>query len=77
MLRLTGRYADGWLPSMGYADPDALPEMNDAIDTAARDADRDPAAVRRLYNVFGSFGRGRAAAASQALPRTGPSSWPS
>ena len=23
--RLTGRYADGWLPSMGYADPDALP----------------------------------------------------
>ncbi|HEY8307595.1 MAG TPA: LLM class flavin-dependent oxidoreductase, partial [Lapillicoccus sp.] len=59
MLRLTGRYADGWLPSMGYADPDALPEMNDAIDTAARDADRDPAAVRRLYNVFGSFGRTR------------------
>ena len=33
MLRLTGRYADGWLPSMGYADPDALPDMNDAIDT--------------------------------------------
>ena len=57
MLRLTGRYADGWLPSMGYADPDALPEMNDAIDSAARDADRDPASVRRLYNVFGSFGR--------------------
>jgi alkanesulfonate monooxygenase SsuD/methylene tetrahydromethanopterin reductase-like flavin-dependent oxidoreductase (luciferase family) len=46
MLRLTGRYADGWLPSMGYADPDALPEMNGAIDTAARDADRDPASVR-------------------------------
>ena len=59
MLRLTGRYADGWLPSMGYADPDALPDLNDAIDTAARDADRDPAAVRRLYNVFGSFGRTR------------------
>ena len=59
MLRLTGRYADGWLPSMGYADPDALSDMNDAIDTAARYADRDPAAVRRLYNVFGSFGRAR------------------
>ena len=57
MLRLTGRYADGWLPSMGYADPDALPQMNGAIDTAARAADRDPASVRRLYNVFGSFGR--------------------
>ena len=59
MLRLTGRYADGWLPSMGYADPDALSDMNDAIDTAARSADRDPAAVRRLYNVFGSFGQAR------------------
>ena len=59
MLRLTGRYADGWLPSMGYADPDALADMNVAIDTAARDADRDPAAVRRLYNVSGSFGRAR------------------
>ncbi|WP_237767581.1 LLM class flavin-dependent oxidoreductase [Serinicoccus sp. CUA-874] len=25
MLRLTGRLADGWVPSMGYADPPALP----------------------------------------------------
>ncbi|MEP6648567.1 MAG: LLM class flavin-dependent oxidoreductase [Lapillicoccus sp.] len=56
MLRLTGRYADGWLPSMGYADPDALGGMNEVIDRAARDAGRDPAAVRRLYNVSGSFG---------------------
>ncbi|HEU4998851.1 MAG TPA: LLM class flavin-dependent oxidoreductase [Lapillicoccus sp.] len=59
MLRLTGRYADGWLPSMGYADPDALGGMNEAIDAAARNAGRDPAAVRRLYNVSGSFGAGR------------------
>jgi alkanesulfonate monooxygenase SsuD/methylene tetrahydromethanopterin reductase-like flavin-dependent oxidoreductase (luciferase family) len=59
MLRLTGQYADGWLPSMGYADLDALPDMNDAIDKAATDAGRAPAAVRRLYNVFGSFGRTR------------------
>ena len=60
MLRLTGRYADGWLPSMGYADPDVLGGMNDTIDTAARSAGRDPASVRRLYNVSGSFGgRGR------------------
>jgi len=51
MLRLTGRYADGWLPSMGYADPDVLGGMNEAIDAAARGAGRDPAAVRRLYNV--------------------------
>ena len=62
MLRLTGRYADGWLPSMGYADPEDLPAMNATIDDAAREAGRDPSAVRRLYNVSGSFssgGRGR------------------
>src|SRR5689334_10487449 len=51
MLRLTGRYADGWLPSMGYVDPDVLGGMNEAIDAAARGAGRDPVAVRRLYNV--------------------------
>ncbi|HEY6743502.1 MAG TPA: LLM class flavin-dependent oxidoreductase [Lapillicoccus sp.] len=66
MLRLTGRYADGWLPSMGYADPDQLNGMNDVIDQAARDAGRDPSSVRRLYNVSGSFtpGRGRGGALS-------------
>jgi alkanesulfonate monooxygenase SsuD/methylene tetrahydromethanopterin reductase-like flavin-dependent oxidoreductase (luciferase family)/prefoldin subunit 5 len=66
MLRLTGRYADGWLPSMGYADPAQLGEMNDVIDQAARDAGRDPSLVRRLYNVFGSFipGQGRGGALS-------------
>ena len=57
MLRLTGRLADGWLPSMGYADPDALGAMNAAIDEAAVAAGRAPEAVRRLYNVSGSFGR--------------------
>ena len=58
MLRLTGRLADGWLPSMGYADPDALGAMNAVIDEAAVGAGRAPEAVRRLYNVSGSFGRG-------------------
>lgn len=51
MLRLTGRLADGWLPSMGYAGPAELPDMNAAIDEAAHRAGRDPSAVRRLYNV--------------------------
>ncbi len=58
MLALTGARADGWLPSMGYAEPEGLPAMNAAIDAAAREAGRDPAAVRRLYNVNGSFGTG-------------------
>jgi len=53
MLRLTGRLADGWLPSMGYAAPSALREMNAVIDEAAVKAGRAPADVRRLYNIHG------------------------
>lgn len=56
MLRLVGRRADGWLPSMGYAPPAQLPEMNATIDAAAVAAGRDPAGIRRLYNVGGRFG---------------------
>ena len=56
MLRLTGRLADGWLPSMGYADPSALRDMNQTIDDAARKAGRDPAAIRRLYNITDRVG---------------------
>ena len=58
MLRVTGRLAQGWLPSMGYADPEALPGMNAVIDAAAEAAGRQPGAVRRMYNVFGRFGGG-------------------
>jgi alkanesulfonate monooxygenase SsuD/methylene tetrahydromethanopterin reductase-like flavin-dependent oxidoreductase (luciferase family) len=55
MLGLTGRLADGWLPSSPYAPPDQLPAMNRAIDAASEEAGRDPASIRRLYNITGSF----------------------
>ena len=55
MLELTGRTADGWLPSAPYAGPDLLAGMNEIIDGAASDAGRDPARIRRLYNITGSF----------------------
>jgi alkanesulfonate monooxygenase SsuD/methylene tetrahydromethanopterin reductase-like flavin-dependent oxidoreductase (luciferase family) len=58
LLRVTGRLADGWLPSQGYADPSALRAMNQTIDDAALEAGRDPAEIRRLYNVNGRFGSG-------------------
>ena len=59
MLALTGRVGDGWLPSSGYTGPDQLTAMNKLIDEAAVEAGRDPAAVRRLYNLSGRFdGRG-------------------
>ena len=58
MMRLTGRLADGWVPSMGYADPPALPALSAALDEAAVAAGRAPDEVRRIYNVFGRFGTG-------------------
>ncbi|MEU4395968.1 LLM class flavin-dependent oxidoreductase [Kribbella sp. NPDC023855] len=55
MLALTGRLADGWLPSSAYLPPEDLPALNKLIDEAAVEAGRDPSAVRRLYNISGNF----------------------
>jgi alkanesulfonate monooxygenase SsuD/methylene tetrahydromethanopterin reductase-like flavin-dependent oxidoreductase (luciferase family) len=57
MLRLTGRVADGWLPSLGAlpGGPDDLPRMNKHIDEAALAAGRGPSDVRRLLNISGRF----------------------
>src|SRR6266849_4716820 len=51
MLRLIGRSADGWVPSLGYLKPDELAEAGARVDDAAREAGRDPAAIRRILNV--------------------------
>ena len=56
MLALTGRVADGWLPSLSYLEPGALAAGNAAIDAAAADAGREPAAIRRLLNVPADLG---------------------
>ncbi|MGH8889721.1 MAG: LLM class flavin-dependent oxidoreductase, partial [Acidothermaceae bacterium] len=55
MLRLTGRLADGWIPTSSYASPAELVAMQQVIDDAAHAAGRVPADVRRWYNVMGSF----------------------
>jgi len=57
-LALTGRLADGWVPSLGWATPDLVPEMSRRIDEAAEAKGRDPAAVRRVYNVSGEIADG-------------------
>ncbi|SNT18281.1 Hemerythrin HHE cation binding domain-containing protein [Asanoa hainanensis] len=57
MLRLIGRLADGWLPTLGYVKADQLPEMNKLIDDAAVKAGRAPEAIRRLANFSGVFGQ--------------------
>jgi alkanesulfonate monooxygenase SsuD/methylene tetrahydromethanopterin reductase-like flavin-dependent oxidoreductase (luciferase family) len=57
MLRLIGRVADGWLPSLPYlpGGPADLIDLNAHIDEAAIEAGRDPRAVRRLLNITGRF----------------------
>ena len=60
MLALTGRLADGWVPSFGPLAPGEAPAAHAALDEAARSAGRDPAAIRRVYNVSGLIGVGEA-----------------
>lgn len=55
MLRVIGGLADGWLPSSFAAGPDKLGEMSARLDDAAHAAGRDPAAIRRLFNISGTF----------------------
>ena len=65
MLRLVGRKADGWLPSLGVLSRDELRAGNDQIDAAAGKAGRDPRSIRRLINVQGLIGEGRAPTRSE------------
>ena len=55
MLRLTGAQADGWTPSSAYASPQEVAVMTGILDAAATDAGRDPAAIRRVYNIAGQY----------------------
>jgi alkanesulfonate monooxygenase SsuD/methylene tetrahydromethanopterin reductase-like flavin-dependent oxidoreductase (luciferase family) len=51
MLRLVGRAADGWLPSLSYLEPGDLERGNATIDEAAQAAGRDPREITRLLNI--------------------------
>ena len=57
MLNLIGRLADGWVPSMGWATPDRLPEMHQRIDEGAEKAGREPGEIQRVYNLSGAIGQ--------------------
>ena len=56
MLALTGRRADGWLPSLAYLQPGDLAAGNAIIDDTAQQAGRSPRQIRRLLNINGEFG---------------------
>ena len=51
MLRVTGRLADGWLPSVPRLPVGELDARHAAIDEAARRAGRDPVAIVRACNL--------------------------
>jgi alkanesulfonate monooxygenase SsuD/methylene tetrahydromethanopterin reductase-like flavin-dependent oxidoreductase (luciferase family)/FAD/FMN-containing dehydrogenase len=54
MLRLVGRKADGWFPSM-HVNPGDLAAGQKIIDAAAIEAGRDPREIVRLANIRGTF----------------------
>jgi alkanesulfonate monooxygenase SsuD/methylene tetrahydromethanopterin reductase-like flavin-dependent oxidoreductase (luciferase family) len=56
-LALTGRYADGWIPSLGYAGAGRLAGMRDVVLGAAQAAGRAPDAVTCALHLQVSVGR--------------------
>jgi alkanesulfonate monooxygenase SsuD/methylene tetrahydromethanopterin reductase-like flavin-dependent oxidoreductase (luciferase family) len=58
MMRVVGRLADGWLPSLPRLPLDQIPAKRRAIDEAAERAGRDPRAIRRIGNVNGLIADG-------------------
>lgn len=72
ILRLVGRAADGWLPSVQYLENGLsdLTAMNRHIDEAATGAGREPGDVRRFLNIGGQF-----AAESRGFLQGPPSQW--
>jgi alkanesulfonate monooxygenase SsuD/methylene tetrahydromethanopterin reductase-like flavin-dependent oxidoreductase (luciferase family) len=53
MMRVIGRLADGWIPSLPRMPVEEVPPRQQAIDDAARKAGRDPTSIRRIANLSG------------------------
>jgi hypothetical protein len=60
MMRVVGRLADGWIPSLPRLPLEDVPPRRAAIDAAAERAGRDPAGIRRIANVSGRITDGGA-----------------
>lgn len=50
-LAVTGKLADGWIPSLGYRPTEEFPAMRRRIDEAARAAGRRPEDIRGILNL--------------------------
>jgi alkanesulfonate monooxygenase SsuD/methylene tetrahydromethanopterin reductase-like flavin-dependent oxidoreductase (luciferase family) len=60
MMRVVGRLADGWFPSLPRLPLDELAGRVRMIDEAAERAGRDPTAIRRIANLGGEITDGPA-----------------
>ena len=58
MMRIVGRLADGWFPSLPRLPLDELPGRVRLIDEAAERAGRDPRSIRRIANLGGELTEG-------------------
>src|SRR3954468_8407780 len=58
MMRVVGRLADGWIPSLPRLPVEEVPPRQQAIDEAARKAGRDPNSIRRIANLGGRIADG-------------------
>jgi alkanesulfonate monooxygenase SsuD/methylene tetrahydromethanopterin reductase-like flavin-dependent oxidoreductase (luciferase family) len=70
-LALTGRAADGWVPSLSWATPELVPELARRLDEGAEAAGRAPKEIRRVYNISGTIADGP----TQALLHGPPDHW--
>jgi alkanesulfonate monooxygenase SsuD/methylene tetrahydromethanopterin reductase-like flavin-dependent oxidoreductase (luciferase family) len=61
MMRVVGRLADGWIPSLPRLPLEEVPAKRRAMEEAAEKAGRDPSAIRRIANVSGTITDGGAA----------------
>lgn len=55
-LEVTGRYADGWIPSFGYVAAGQLPAMRAQVRAAAEAVGRDPDELTCALNVVVTLG---------------------
>ena len=57
-LAVTGRVADGWIPTLEMAPPESIPEMRQRVFAAAAEAGRDPDDITLVYNLEFHLGHG-------------------
>ncbi len=50
-LAVTGRLADGWIPTLEYAPPERVAVMRERVLASAREAGRDPGEITCVYNI--------------------------